>query len=230
MWGGSNVRPARGQHLRRRVRWWPCAKARFQEHLVRDWSGGDVPHSAHAWAVPALLWASLLTGIAFLRREDVRLNLEAFLEERCSVTVSGQGREHSPGHNLLCPPTLRQGPATSLEVEEGQRLPSLPGLPAAWAHEHEALSPPTRVPSRVRLCPLWRSNPEVSELVRDEPWPHLPPLAPACFNLGFSFPTPDRGLFPLETISEPRVKAPIFRLGLPLEAGCQKKENQAAAP
>ena len=72
----------------------------------------------------------LLTGIAFLiRGEDVRLNLEAFLEERCSVSVSGQGREHSPGHNRPCPPTLRQGPATSLEVEEGQRLPSLPGLP-----------------------------------------------------------------------------------------------------
>ena len=127
---GRDVRPACGRHSQRRGRWWPCVKARFQEQLVRDWSEGDVPHSAPTWAVPALLWASLLTGISFLiRGKDVCLNLEAFLEERCSVTVGGWRREQSPGYNLLCPPTLRQGPATSVEVKEGQRLPSLLGPP-----------------------------------------------------------------------------------------------------
>ena len=57
----------------------------------------------------------------------------------------------------------------------------------------------------------------------------ISPLAQACFNLVFSFP-PQTGLFPLATISESRVKAPIFGFGLPLEVGCQKKENKAPAP
>ena len=71
------------------------------------------------------------------------------------MTVRGRGREHSPGHNLLCPPTLKQGPATSLEVKEGQRLPSLPGPPqsvGSMSMKHGAHQ--LASPSWVQLCPF----------------------------------------------------------------------------